>query len=306
MAITTSNVLQTAVQSFFEGMVQPSDSWTKIYNVDKTDAAALRLAALTGIPDPGTWDGSADLPTASLDSTGAVTMAYQAYGVQVRIPSLTARDLPSAVSQASNKLGRSVASKMASLAWAHLETAFTAGGSAIADGKALCANDHTTATGTRSNLAADSALDRSAVEAMITQCRTWTNFQDQVYDWAQVPKFLVVPPALETAALQAVGSPFALTTVTTSGAPSQGEINTLSTGRYAITVVCASWLTDANDYFLIADPSFESPLTFWSRAMPSFNASTDSDSQAIKLNVTWASATASGPQPDGIIGCDKS
>ena len=171
MAITTSNVLQTSVSAFFEGMIQPSDSYTRIFNMRSDDVASLRLAALTGIPDPGTWDGSADLDTATLDSTGAVTLSYQGYGVQVRIGKLQAKDIPGVVEMASRKLGRSVASKRAALAWAHLETAFTASASAIADTKALCANDHTTATGTRSNLAADSALDRSAFLAMIKQAR---------------------------------------------------------------------------------------------------------------------------------------
>ena len=312
MAITTSNVLQTSVSAFFEGMIQPSDSYTRIFNMRSDDVASLRLAALTGIPDPGTWDGSADLTTASLDSTGAVTMSYQGYGVQVRIGKLQAKDIPGVVEMASRKLGRSVASKRAALAWAHLETAFTASGSAIADTKALCANDHTTATGTRSNLAADSALDRSAFLAMIKQAREWVNFQDQVNDWADAPKYLVVPPELETKALEIVGSPFSMNAATEVGTASntfkpanvQGEVNTA--GRYNTQVIVSPYIADANDYFLVCDPSVEQPLTYWDRCAPDYRVDIDEDNGAIKLSVDWASATQSGPQPDGIIGCNKS
>ena len=305
MAITTSNVLQTAVSSYFSGLVQPSDSWSKIYNVDRSDVPSRRLAALTGIPDPGAWDGAADLPTTTLDSTGAVTMSYQAYGVQVRLPYLAANgDIPGVVEMASRKLGRSVASKRAALAWAHLETSFTAGPTAIADGLALCSAVHTTAgAATRSNLAANTALDRSAFLAMIGQMRRWVNFQGQTYDLADAKKYLVVPPELETAARQIVGSPFALTTPVTSGGPAQGEINTA--GGFNTEVIVSSYLADTNDYWLICDPAVESPLHWWDRAMPAFDVYLDQDSKAVKLNASWACATASGPQPDGIIGCNK-
>ena len=312
MAITSSNVIQTSVSAYFEGVLQPSDSYTRIFNMRSDDVGSLRLAALTGIPDPGTWDGSADLTTATLDSTGAVTMSYQGYGVQVRIGKLQAKDIPGVVEMASRKLGRSVASKRAALAWAHLETAFTAGGSAIADTKALCASDHTMTSGTRSNLAADSALDRSAFLAMIKQAREWQNFQQQVNDWADAPKFLVVPPELETAALEIVGSPFSMNAATEVGTASntfkpanaQGEVNTA--GRYNTTVIVSPYIADANDYFLICDPSVENPLTYWDRSAPDFRVDVDQDNGAIKLSVDWASATQSGPQPDGIIGCNKS
>mgnify|MGYP003143979969 CR=1 FL=1 len=315
MAIDNTNVLQTSVSAFFEGMIQPSDSYTRIFDMRSDDVASLRLAALTGIPDPSTWDGAEDLTKATLDSTGAVTMSYQGYGVQVRIGKLQARDIPGVVEMASRKLGRSVASKRAALAWAHLETAFTAGDSAIADGKALCASDHTTVLGggnVRSNLAADSILDRSAFLAMLKQAREAVNYQNQINDWADAPKFLVVPPELETAALEIVGSPFSMNAATEVGtanntfkpASVQGEINTA--GRYNTTVLVSPYLATASDYFLICDPSVENPLTYWTRSEPDFRVDVDSDSGAVKLSVDWASATQSGPQPDGIIGCNKS
>ena len=312
MPISNENVLQISVSSFWEGLCSPSDSYTKIFNMREDDVASLRLAALTGIPDPGTWDGTSDLSTATLDSTGAVTMSYQGYGVQVRIGKLQARDIPGVVAMASQKLGRAVASKRAALAWAHLETAFTAGGSAIADGKALCANDHTMTSSTRSNLAADSALDRSAFLTIIGQMRNWQNYQTQKYDLGDAKKYLVVPPDLETAALEIVGSPFSMNAAVEAGSASdtfkppsvQGETNTA--GRYNCEVIVSPYLSDTSDYFVICDPSVESPLTFWDRAKPDMHVDIDSDSGAIKISTDWASATQSGPQPDGIFGCNKS
>jgi len=312
MALTTSNVKQIAVSNFYEGLCSPSDSWRSIFRYSTENVASLRIAALTGIPDPGAWTVSGDLPTATLDSTGAVTMAYSSYGVQVRISKLDAGgDVPGIVAMASAKLGRAVASKRAALAWAHLATAFTAGGTAIADTKALCATDHPTIGTDRSN-ALTTALDRSAFLSAIAVLRGWRNYQNQQYDLADAPKVLVVPPELEITAKQIIGSPFAMNSAVEAGSASgvfkppdaQGEAN--FAGSYSTRVVVSPYLSDASDWFVCVDPSVEAPLTFWDRSVPSFSGNVDEDSQAVKLNADWSSATASGPQPDGIVGSSVS
>ena len=84
----------------------------------------------------------------------------------------------------------------------------------------------------------------------------------------------------------------------------QGEANTA--GRYNTQVIVGSHLADENDYWVAVDPSVEAPLTFWDRAQPDFRVDIDQDNGSIKLSVDWACATQSGPQPDGIFGCNKS
>ena len=298
MALTTSNVKAIAVRSFFEGMLQADDSViTKVMTYHNEDVASLRIAALTGIPDPGAWASGDDLTVATIDSTGANTMAYDAYGVSVEINPYDLRDVPNILSLAAMKLGRSVTSKRANLAFANIAAVFT---DATADGASVCATDHTMTSGTRSNRGS-SALDISAFQAAITAIRGWQNYQTQVMDWADQPKFLIVPPALEQTARQILGSPFTLTTVTTSGAPAQGLVNT--SGLYNTTLVINPYASDANDWILCADPSFGNPLNFWDRAAVDFKVVVqDQDNLKTKLRVTWASKAQSGPQPDGIWG----
>ena len=302
MALSTSNVKAIAVRSFFEGMLQADDSViTKVMTYHNEDVASLRIAALTGIPDPGTWASGADLTTATIDSTGANTMAYDAYGVSVEMNPFDIRDIPGLVEKAAMKLGRSVTSKRANLAFANIAAVFT---DTVADGQGVCSTAHTMTSGTRSNRGS-SALDISSFQAAITAIRGWQNYQTQVMDWGDQPKFLIIPPALEQTARQILGSPFTLTTVTTSGAPAQGLINT--SGAYNTTLVINPYASDANDWILCADPSFGNPLNFWDRAAVDFKVIVeDQDSLKTKLRVTWASKAQSGPQPDGIWGASVS
>ena len=306
-SLSTSNVKAIAVRSFFEGMLQADDSViTRVMTYHNEDVASLRLAALTGIPDPGAWASGDDLTVATVSSTGANTMDYSAYGVSVELNPMDLRDVPNLLGKAAMKLGRSVTSKRANLAFSNIAAVFV---DATADGASVCATDHTMTSGTRSNRGS-TALDISAFQTAITAIRGWKNYQTQVMDWADQPKFLIVPPQLEQTARQILGSPFTLTSAvwndvgseaTASPAGSQGLINT--SGLYNTTLVINPYASDADDWILCADPSFGNPLNFWDRAQVKFEAIVnDQDSLKTKLRVTWASVAQSGPQPDGIWG----
>tara|TARA_R100000808_G_scaffold8267_1_gene23510 strand:+ start:4306 stop:5214 length:909 start_codon:yes stop_codon:yes gene_type:complete len=298
VALSTDNVKAIAVRNFFEGMLQADDSViTKVMTYHNEDVASLRLAALTGIPDPGTWPSGDDLTVATVDSTGANTMQYDAYGVSVELNPMDIRDIPGLINKAAKKLGRSVTSKRANLAFSSIAAVFT---ETIADTHPVCSGNHTMTSGTRSNKGSTN-LDMAAFQVAITAIRGWQNYQTQIMDWADQPKFLIVPPALEETARQILGSPYQLTTVDTSGAPAQGLINT--SGLYNTQIVINPYASDDNDWILVADPSFGNPLNFWDRAPVKFEALVqDQDSLKTKLRVTWASKAQSGPQPDGIWG----
>ena len=304
MALTTSNVKAIAVRNFFEGMLQADDSViTKVMTYHNEDVASLRLAALTGIPDPGTWASGADLTVATIDSTGANEMAYDAYGVSVELNPFDLRDVPGILSKAAKKLGRSVTSKRANLAFANIAAVFT---DTTADGAGVVSTAHTTVGGTDRSNRGSTALDMASFQVAITAIRGWENYQNQVMDWADQPKFLIIPPALEQSARQILGSPYQLTSPVGDAAagyttPSQGLMNT--SGLYNTRIVINPYASDANDWILCADPSFGNPLNFWDRAPVKFEALVQGqDDLKTKLRVTWASKAQSGPQPDGIWG----
>ncbi len=310
--MTTSNVKATAVKAFFEGLITPNDSViTEVLTYEDVDAPALRKASLTGIPDPGTWTAGDDLPSAAITSEGAVTMDYQAYGVSVDINPYDVMDVPGIVEKSANKLGRSVANKRAKLAFTLLQNMFT---DDSADGVDIVSDQHTTAAGGSNyrNNKLTSALDISSFNAAIRKCREWLNFQGQSMDWADVRKFLIVPPALEMTARQVLGSPYQLTTIATTevgsgghgvaaAAPSQGLMN--PSGLYNTVLIVDPYATDDNNWSLVAEPSYGNPFTFWDRQKPQFFAAVeDQDSLKVKLRCHWASIAKSGPEPDGVIG----
>lgn len=312
MALSTSNVKATAVEAFFEGLAAVPDSWRSIVNFSDNDVAALRIASMTGAPDFSEWAGNTDLDTKSIDSPySGTTLAATQYGYQVRINRLDVADIPNIVGDTVRKVGMSLASTYASLAYANLELGFTGGASAIPDGKGLFAGDHPTATGTRSNYGS-SALDRSAFMAAVKSFRKWVNYQDQPQDLTPSGFYLVVPPELEQTAMEVIQSPYALSAPTSVGAPAdtytpasvQGEINVA--GMFGTTIIVSPYLTDANDWFLITKAAGQSPLQFWERLAPRLATTVDEDSLQTKISADFAVATERGPEPTGAFGSEVS
>lgn len=300
MALTTTNVKRTAVEAFFEGMAIVSDNWRSFMDFRTDDVPALRLAAMTGLGNFGTWDGASDLSVNTIDRPGhdGVTLSYSQYGYQCRISKADVADVPGIVSEASKKIGVSLANTYSNLAFAMLNTAM-GGGPTVGSGNQLISSAHTRAVGTRSNHTS-SALDRSAFMAAITAYRNWTNYQSQPYDLTAGGFCLVVPPALEEAAKQIVRSPFALTSITTTGAPAQGEANIA--GDYGTEVIVSPHLTDTNNWFLMS--KLERTCKVWERFAPSIATSVDEDDKRVKISVDFALATGVNAQPDGAYGAE--
>ena len=300
MALTTTNVKQTAVEALFEGLAIVSDNWRAFMDFRTDNVPALRLAAMTGLGNFASWDGASDLSIETIDRPGhdGVTLSYTQYGYQCRISKADAADVPGIVADASRKIGVSLANTYSNLAYTRLNLGF-GGGSTMGSGNQLFSPTQTRASGTRSNHTS-SALDRSAFMSAIQAYRDWTNYQSQPYDLTSGGFCLVVPPALEETAKQIVRSPFALTTITTTGAPAQGETNVA--GDYGTEVIVSPHLTDANNWFLMS--KLERTVKVWERFAPTVATSIDADDQRIKISVDFALATGVAPQPDGAYGAE--
>ena len=300
MALTTTNVKRVAVESFFEGLAVVSDNWRSFMDFRTDDVPALRLAAMSGLGNFGVWDGTADLSEENIDRPAhdGVTLSYSQYGYQVRISKADVADVPGIIGEAGKKVGVSLANTYANLAYTRLNLGF-GGGSTVGSGNQLFTPTHTRAAGTRTNHTS-SALDRSAFMGAIQAYRDWTNYQSQPYDLTAGGFCLVVPPALEETAKQIVRSPFALTTITTTGAPAQGETNIA--GDYGTEVVVSPHLTDANNWFLMS--KLERTIKIWERFSPSIATTVDEDNRMVKISVDFALATGVNAQPDGAYGAE--
>jgi len=292
MALTTSNVKPIAVNAHFIGIGEaaPLNSWQKVFDQHTDDVASLRIASMTGAGNASTWDGTADFSYGSIDRPGhdGLTLAYQGYELAVAIGKYTNKDVQGLVEKTARKMAWSAVSTFANVAWTEAATFDSA---TVADGKNLCANDHTTTSTTRDNLIT-SALDRAAFMSAIQMFREWVNYEDQVFDiigmgWALA---LLVPPELEEVACQIVKS-----------VATDADLQVNVAGMYNVEVIVVPHFTDANDWCLVAKKD-NSPFKFWTRSPLDFMARVDQDNKRILLASDFAIVADSGPEPDGIVG----
>lgn len=286
-AISVSNVQERTIKSYFEGLRMVSEDWRMAFNMHTDRVAQLRVSAITGIGEPGKWDGSSDLSPVTVNDANALNISYTQYGVQVRIPRLRLELTPGLAAGAAQKLGVAVASKYRSLALAELQNAFTG---TVDDGAALVSDSHTTRNGTGRDNLITSAIDATGFMAAIQLYRDWVSYEEINYNLAELPKRLIIDPAKETAAVQALGSQYT---------SSQLQVNVAGSYQTNLSIESGCF-TDSDDWLLLV-PS-ESPLQFWELESPRYESFYDQDSQCWKLNVTFALGIDSGPQPDGIVG----
>jgi hypothetical protein len=106
----------------------------------------------------------------------------------------------------------------------------------MSDGKALFHDDH--------NNLITNALDETGLENALVKLRTQTD--DRGNPISLRPRYIMVPPQLEIPAKKLVQSTTAIS------ATAQGVFNPFQ--GIAEVIVC-DWLTDTNDWYLLADPA---------------------------------------------------
>jgi len=309
VAVSHSNLTTESARIFLEGLSSVPDDWRQIVDYRNDDVAALTLAALSGVRDPGVWTNTGDLPTpASLDSSHPdkkgqpngpglkKTMSYTSYGVQIPLDKYTTKDVPQIASYTSQKLGMAVAHKYRALAFSKLadttdpfDTEIDGIGGDTTTKVISTAHEMADGTNTRSNMLSGQSLSSTSLMKALQLMRKWQNWQGQYMSLFDGVNYLVVPPELEELAIQATQSTY------TSEAL---QVNVA--GMMNLKVVVSPFLTDANDWYIFSGQ--ESPLKFWERSSPMFSIDLDQDSRQTKISVDFAVAVDWGVTPDGIFG----
>jgi hypothetical protein len=268
-----------------------SEQWAQAYDFRRDDIADLRISPISGVSQIPTWDGGSDLPVQGLEALNPQAVAYEAFGVQVRVNKYDAKDVPESTTTLPQRIGVATASTYAARAANVLNNAFGTVTTSY-DGLALCSTVHTVkGGGTRSNKLS-SALDATAIMAAIALFRNWADYQGLKMDVVAMGGFyLVIPPGLEEAAGQALGS---------SVTSDQMQLN--MAGSYGIDTIVWNHLTDADNWFLVSKAM--SPLIFWERSAPDLQIEIDEDSKAGKYSLDFAIASAVNAIPDGIVGAE--
>tara|TARA_R110002020_G_scaffold351287_1_gene564530 strand:- start:2801 stop:3685 length:885 start_codon:yes stop_codon:yes gene_type:complete len=290
MALSFDNVKERVLERVFEGLAAVDDQWTKVFKIHQLDAAGLRIASMEGIGDLPTWDGTSSITTASVDAMGAKDISYVAKGISAHVGYLDERDIPNLVSDAARKIGVSVASTQASQAYTAMNQAF--GSLTTADGKALYATDHTTTSGTRSNLGT-SALSTTAVMAAVTSLNQWVNFQDQKFPQAMNGEklYLCVNPSLYATAVQIAQSQF-----------TDSNLQVNAARGLNIEVIQSPHL-GALDWHLVVDPMVNGgPFVAFDRMPLEVVTTRDQDTKTLKITATYAMGVSAHPDPTGAFG----
>jgi hypothetical protein len=283
------NVKQTVVERFFEGLFSVSEQWAQAYDYRQNDIADLRISPITGVSSIPKWLGG-DLPVQELEALTPQLVEYEKYGVQVRVDKYDAKDVPESTTTLPQRIGVATASTYAAKAAEVLAGAFSTSTTSV-DGQPLCSTTHATAIGTRSNKLT-SNLDSSAIMAAIAMFRRWRDYQGLPRDVvAEGGFYLIIPPDLEEAAGQALGS-----AVTSD----QNQLN--MAGSYGIQTIVWNHLSDPDNWFLVSRSS--SPLIFWERSAPDLQVDIDEDSKAGKYSLDFAISSAVSALPDGIVGSE--
>lgn len=291
MAIT--EVKQTFVRPFFEGLTMPDNSWQNGFDVWTDDVAAVKLASLSGVGNVPVWNGADDITTADVNDRYNNTLTYTKYALQVRINKYDARDVPRIVPDAATKLGVSIANTYASIAATILEDTFDATTTA-GDGVALCSDSHPTASGASRDNKMTSAFDRTAYMAAVNLAALWVNYQNQEEDWSNDPVVLYGSPQDTTfreVAHEVFASQF-----------SSSQMQSNAAAMYAPETVIWSKLTDSTRWWILS--KIRKPLVFWYRSAAETNTTIDEDNRNIKITTDFAIGTVAKPDPVGIIGSD--
>jgi len=291
MALT--EVKQTFVRPFMEGLTQPDSSWQNGFDVWTDDVAAVKLAAFSGIGTVPVWDGTNDYPQADVNDRANTTLTYTKYALQARINKYDAKDVPRIVSDAAQKLGIAIANTYGSIAAARLADAFNTT-TTSGDGVALCSDSHPTASGASRDNKLTSAFDRTAYMAAVNLASLWTSYHNLDEDWSADPKILFASPQATT---------FREDTIEVFGSALSGsdmQANAAASFRPEVNIWAK--LTDSTQWFLIS--KLRKPLVFWIRTGAESTTVIDEDNGNIKISTDFAIGTIAKPDPVGIIGSD--
>jgi hypothetical protein len=291
MALT--EVKQTFVRPFMEGLTQPDSSWQNGFDVWTDDVAAVKLAAFSGIGTVPVWDGTNDYPQADVNDRANTTLTYTKYALQVRINEYDAMDVPRIVSDAASKLGNAIANTYGSIAAARLADCFNVT-TTSGDGVALCSDSHPTASGALRDSKLTSSFDRTAYMAAVNLASLWQSYHNLDEDWSADPKILFASPQATTFredAFEVFGSAL-------SGSDMQA--NAAASFRPEVNIWAK--LTDSTQWFVMS--KLRKPLVFWIRKGAESTTKIDEDNGNIKISTSFAIGTIAKPDPVGIIGSD--
>ena len=261
MANDLSNILETAVETFYTRLGASISNYTNVADVIGLDAATIQRADIYGITAFGSQVAS---PTAEDVKTGKNVVNSAAYEKLVSVTKKNLRDNPELSQSIAGTMADAAAWTIANLFWTTFAALDTTahpenGGNYTEAGAGTVYFADVFATPVAQGNLATTALSSSSLGTARSTMRGYKNKTGLPLGLDMTPANLrlVVPPALETTARDLVGRP--------------GELydgSGLQSGSFqGMQVVVMPTAGDDNDWWLVHRPS--SPVKIWVRKQPS-------------------------------------
>lgn len=207
------------------------------------DVTRVAMSDIARIPERASETGS--IAVREFSEIGSQTFTQAEYAAGYTMGDRTLRVMPAGLINAIPSLYAEAANEtLEYTAWGVLRNAFATAGTI--DSKTLCASDHPlTIGGTASNYATGT-FSRANLNSAIAAFKQFVTPQGRVISNV-MPKYLVVPIALEAAAKEALGANIA-------GVAGGVFNDSLAASSWGLELMVVPWLSDTNDWFLVADP----------------------------------------------------
>jgi len=291
--MSLTEVRDTVVLPFMEGLTQPSEAWRQFFEVRTDDVAAVKLASYSGIGGVPEWDGSNEISTADVNDRFNTSLSYTKYALQVRLNKYDLRDIPGLLENAVRKLGVAVANTYGSIGADRLEDVYDSTSTA-GDGVALVSDSHPLASGGLRDNKLTSAFDRTAFMAAINLASLWKSYHGQEEDWSGDDLVMYGSPA-DAGLREDVVEVF-------RSQVSSSNMQTNAALGFNVTPVLWAKLTDSTRWGIISRS--RTPLVYWIRSGAEQSIDVDDDNRGTKITVDFAIGTQVKPDPVGIIGSD--
>jgi phage major head subunit gpT-like protein len=261
---------------FFQNFGKPS-FYEKVFTVKDSKQEYEEYLHIAGLPNLMEWNSDGgELPVVAPIQGSRVFFLHKDYGYMWTISKrlLRGNQYRDISAELSRSAGQSALHTVEALATAVLADGFTVNGF---DGVPLFGNHPLLGGGTYTNKLT-SALSNTSLQDAITKFRRTVNHRGQPV--VIEPKYLVVPPELEFTALTLVNS----TVVPVTSGFATDYTNPL---KGVAQVIVNPYLTDANDWFLIAEKGDQRLIFFW-REKPTIHTETDFRTQGISTAINMA------------------
>lgn len=261
----------------YENFQAPGLTYPEFFNILDSDRYAEETLGITGFPQFGKKPEGEKVTYSQLLQGYNKRFIHDTFGQGFQISFEAMDDDPvSSISRAAPALTRVARNSIETDAFAIYNTGF--GTTTVPDGSALFAGSHALVAGGTADNLVESDISQGAIEEAINLYNDMRDDQNQLIEGD--PAILGIPPQLMWIAHELLRSQLRSDTANNA---------TNALAQIPLRVVMSKYLTDADNWFILSEPSKHEVLYFW-RQEPFSDSALDFDTRNMKTAMFWRSS----------------